>query len=464
MKYHIVTFGCQMNQSDSERIARILEQAGYQPAGSIQSANLVVINMCSVRQSAVDRVYGLFKKLTLKKQKNPNFKILLTGCILPIDRKKMAERVDLIFDIKDLINLPRILQKSGILRLSQLLSASSKIKKTGINYFSIRPLYASPFSAYVPIMTGCNNFCSYCVVPYARGREISRPADKILDEVKKLIKRGYKKIVLLGQNVNSYRSPTNYESNTNIQITNVNFPKLLQLINKIPGKFWLQFITSHPKDLSDELINTMAECEKITPYLHLPVQSGDNIILKKMNRHYTVEHYKNLIRVIRGKFVKISEPISISTDIIVGFPGETKKQFLNTAKLMRKIKFDMAYIAEYSPREGTAAAKLKDNVDKKEKGRRRVALTEILKKTALENNKKYLGQIVDVLITGHDRKEYLIGETRTFKNVRICTLNNNSHGPIRIPRLRPGSEEVGLFACVKITEVTPWGLTGKIIE
>ncbi len=213
-------------------------------------------------------------------------------------------------------------------------------------------------------MTGCNNFCSYCVVPHTRGREKSRPAKEIICEVKNLVKRGYKEIVLLGQNVNSYNSQipiTNGQSNPKFKIKN--FPKIIRMVNDISGDFQIKFLTSHPKDMSDELIETIAECKKVSREIHLPIQSGDNTILKKMNRGYTVNHYKSLIKKIRKAIPKAK----ISTDVIVGFPGETKKQFENTVKLLKEIKFSKAYINKYSPRFGTAASKLKDNVPIQEK-------------------------------------------------------------------------------------------------
>ena len=322
MKYFIVTFGCQMNKADSERIAGALEKRGDKRARSVEEADLVVVNMCSVRQSAVDRVFGLVPKLK-------NKKTILTGCILKKDKRNLAEYFDEIIDIKEFI-------KSG-------------------------PKYSEKTRAFVPIMTGCNNFCAYCVVPYTRGRENSRPAKEIIREVKNLVRRGFKEIWLLGQNVNSYQ---------------YNFPQLLRKINKIQGKFWIRFTSPHPKDFSDDLIKAMAECKKVAKYLNLPVQSGDDKILKKMNRSYTIAQYKNLVKKIRKKI----PDINLSTDVIVGFPGETKKQFENTAKLFKEIKYDIAYIAKYSPRPGTAAAKMKDNVSLKEKKRREKVLREILNK------------------------------------------------------------------------------------
>jgi len=299
------------------------------------------------------------------------------------------------------------------------------------DYLKIEPKYRSKFSAFMPIMTGCDNFCTYCVVPYVRGPEVSRKAEKILSEIKNLIKRGVKEIWLLGQNVNCYKD------------NKINFPKLLKMVNDIKGDFWIRFTSPHPKDFSDELINVMAKCEKVTEYLNLPVQSGDNEILKKMNRPYTIKEYKNLVKRIREKIPEIS----LSTDIIVGFPGETKKQFENTLSLFKEIKYDMAYIARYSSRSQTVASKLKDNVSPEEKEKRWKILTEILKKTALENNKKYIEKEVEVLIDSKKNNFYL-GKTRTYKTIKFQVSSSKFQ------------DLVGQFFKVKIIEVLPWGLKG----
>jgi len=358
MKYHIITFGCQMNKADSERIAMILENKGYLPASRESEADLIVVNMCSVRQSAVDRVYGLIPKFKQLKTKNSKLKTVLTGCILKKDKNKFREIFDSIWVLK--------------------------------NYFKISPKCQSKSFAFVPISNGCNNFCTYCVVPFTRGPLVCRNHKEILKEVKNIVKKGFKEIWLLGQNVNRYRSKSKTEllsmeakvkkrtkSSSPIQNQKskiIDFAKLLKMVNNIPGNFWVRFTSPHPKDFSNELIETMAKCEKVTPYLNLPVQSGDNEILKRMNRPYTVGQYKNLVKKIRTAFKKhrtgLEKEIAISTDIIVGFPGETKKQFQNTVKLFKEIKFDMAYIAKYSPRPQTAAFKLKDDFSLKKKKRR----------------------------------------------------------------------------------------------
>jgi len=354
MNYHIITFGCQMNKSDSERIASVLENIGYKETSNINEANLIVVNMCSVRQSAVDRVYGLIPKFKKLKAKNEKRKTILTGCILKEDKRKFEKSFDQVLKFKDLLEY--------------------------------RPKYQNNFSAFIPISNGCNNFCTYCVIPFTRGPLICRNHQEILEEVKNVVKKGLKEIWLLGQNVNDYHSPTDSSGEEEFSSSSpsspaltgdsaIDFPKLLKMVNDIPGNFLIRFMSPHPADFSEELIDVMANSEKVAKYLNLPVQSGDNKILKKMNRPYTVEEYKNLVKKIRKKIPNIN----LSTDVIVGFPGETKKQFENTAKLFKEIKFNIAYFAKYSPRPGTAAWNTKDDVPLKEKKKREKILREILK-------------------------------------------------------------------------------------
>jgi len=449
-KYFIITFGCQMNKSDSERIASVLKKIGLKSSPTIKGVDLIVVNMCSVRQSAVDRVWGLIPKFQKLKLENPQLKTVLTGCILSQDKRKFREKFDLILSIKDLPRWPNYLQ-SQFKTLPLSPSCFDFNSKTELKS-------PSNFSVLIPIIIGCNNFCSYCVIPYTRGPEISRPWQEIVKEAKKAIRKGAKEIWLLGQNVNRYYSKSKLKAQKSKII---NFAKLLKIINDIPGDFWIRFTSSHPKPGTkvsdrknfswDELIKTIADCKKVTEYINLPVQSGDDEILKRMNRPYTVAQYKNLIKKIR----KAIPNVCLSTDVIVGFPGETEKQFENTVKLFKEIKFDMAYIAEYSPRPQTAAFKLEDSVPKKEKERRRKALTEILKKTALENNQKYIGKTTVVLVDSVKQSKshssssnfVYLGKNRTYKTVKFQSQK----------------ELVGKFVKVKIIEALPWGLKGKLI-
>lgn len=413
-----------MNISDSERIVSVLESANYNLTPNIKDADLIVVNMCSVRQSAVDRVYGLANKIEKERLRKNGAKAILTGCVLGKDKRKLAGKFDFILDIKYLKRWPEIVNTS-----SPVLFSGKELLKE--NYLTIKPKPSNSFSAYIPITTGCNNFCAFCVVPYARGKEISRPAKEIICEARHFIEKGFKEIWLLGQNVNSYQSENG-----------ITFSKLLRIINDTPGDFWIRFTSSHPKDFSDELIKVMKECQKVTDYLNLPIQAGDDKILKKMNRPYTVLKYKRIVEKTR----KAMPNLTISTDVIVGFPGETKKQFENTAKAFREIKFDMAYISEYSPRPQTVAAKMEDDVPKKEKARRKEVINEILKKTALEKNKKYINKEVEALIDTKKSSNEWVGKTRSYKTIFIKSKKNL----------------LGQFVKAKIISASPWGLKGKI--
>ena len=350
MKYHVITFGCQMNTADSAKISAVLAKTG-QETKNMDEADLVVVNMCSVRQSAVDRVHWIAQKIQKLKAKRYNLKAILTGCVLPKDKKQFEKSFGYILNISEAISF---LERELAPRAERGGPPARK---------NLSPSEVG----YVTIMNGCNNFCSYCVVPYTRGREVSRPAKEIIKEVKNLVKNGSKEIWLLGQNVNSY---SNVLENNRI----VNFPNLLKMVNDIPGKFELNFTSSHPKDFSDELIATMIECEKLSKKLNLPIQSGDDEVLKRMNRPYTIAQYKNLVKRIR----KAIPDILLSTDVIVGFPGETKKQFNNTVKTFKEIGFSLAFINKYSPRAGTAAFKMKDNVPWPEKKRREKILIDLI--------------------------------------------------------------------------------------
>jgi len=439
MKYFLITFGCQMNKSDSERIARVLEKMGYQKASKENEADLILVNMCSVRQSAVDRVYGLAKKFKKLRTSNIKLRTVLTGCISKRDFLKFENFFDFILPIKTLNLWPEILKKE---KFHFLPDQREKIfvEKFGCQYLKIKPKYEKNFSVFIPISTGCNNFCSFCIVPFVRGPLICRDHNEILEEAKEAIKNGAKEIWLLGQNVNDYHSPSD---------PSINFAKLLKMVNEINGNFWIRFTSPHPKNFSNELIETMAKCQKVTPYLNLPIQSGDDEILKRMNRGYTVKEYKNLVKKIRKSFRKyrkgLEKEIAISTDVIVGFPGETKKQFQNTVKLFKEIKFDMAYIAQFSPRPGTVAERMKDDVPKKEKERRWKILTEILRENALEKNKKFIGKEIEVLPEEYEN-EFLIGKSRHHKSVKISSKINL----------------IGNFVKVKILDAMPWGLKGTI--
>jgi len=435
-----------MNVSDSERIAGLLEKYGFKKASDIKKADLAVFNTCGVRQMAEDRVYGQAYNLVAQNvergRQKIRRKIILTGCLAHRKdvQRRLKDKVDLFIDIKDLTN-------SNAFRKMFFKEVDINCDRNSYqlaNYLNIKPRHNLKHTAYVPIMTGCNNFCSYCVVPYARGRETSRPANEILKEVKRLVGTGYKEIVLLGQNVNSYHGTYSIEHETK----SINFSELLRKINFIPGNFWISFVSNHPKDFSDELIETATKLKKICEYIHLPIQAGDDKILEKMNRKYTSKQYLKLIDKIRKSFKKYKpgKLYSITSDIIVGFPGETKRQFLESAKIMEKVRYDMVYFGQFSSRPETAAWKMKDNVSKKEKSRREKYLNEILKKTSLENNKKYLNKTVEVLID-KEKDGFYFGRTRTMKNVKIISGKKNL---------------VGKIVKVKVAKANIWNLGATI--
>lgn len=461
-KYFVKTFGCQMNYNDSERIAGLLECEKFIKAEKSEDADLIIFNTCGIRQAAEDRACTIIHNL--KKQaikNNRQIKIILTGCLAnrPDIQKKLKNKIDLFFSINDFEKfknwiIENCLNPPAGGENSKLeISAQNKTQEN-IAYLSIAPKYSNKFQASVPIMTGCNNFCAYCVVPYARGREVSRPAKEIISEIKNLVKNGCKEITLLGQNVNSYRD-SDKNSSAEVQSTlgtkedqSITFPKLLKLIEKIPRKFWVRFVSSHPKDFSDELIKTIAKSKKVCEHIHLPIQSGSDKILSAMNRKYTAKHYLDLISKIKTAFKKYKPDVlcSITSDIIVGFPGETKKDFLESARIMEKIKYDLVFFGQFSPRPNTAAWKMKDNILKAEKEKREKYLNEILKKTSFENNKKYENTMQEVLIE-EEKDGYYFGKTRTGKNVKFSSSKKNL---------------VGKFVKIKIIKANVWNLEGTL--
>ncbi len=447
--YHIFTLGCQQNKSDSERVASVFSAMGYTATDREADASVIVVNACAIRQTAMDRVYGKLRHWEPRQRKG-DLRTILTGCVLEYDRKKLSEVFDHVIKIDEIGTIPQLLGEGEALNLA--------------DYFSVAPKHNSEFKAFVPIMTGCDKFCTYCAVPYTRGREISRPVNDVINEVKHLIARGYKEITLLGQNVNSYAGVHDKPMEkrglnvlnrkraaaSEAAVTFVNFPQLLEMVALIEGDFWIRYVTSHPYDMSDELIETMAKHDKITNYVNLPVQSGDNDILKKMNRHYSVDHYLTRVAKIR----ELLKPVCITTDIIIGFCGETEEQFQNTAKVMASVGYDMAYLNKYSPRPGTVSArKFPDDVPWEEKGRRERELNEILKKSALGHNQKFIGQTVRVLVDevepAKDGSPGLFintGKSDLYKNVRFSAARSY----------------MGQFVNVTVKTVESFGMAGDL--
>ncbi|MEF8847245.1 MAG: tRNA (N6-isopentenyl adenosine(37)-C2)-methylthiotransferase MiaB [Candidatus Paceibacterota bacterium] len=431
MKYHIKTFGCQMNKNDSKRISSYLEKNNHTSVSEMKNADLIVINMCSIRQSAVDRIYGLIPKFKKIKKEKPELKIVLTGCTLKKDQKKLKENFDYILSKKALQQWNEFLQQEEWDYHPDPRNEKFN-SKFNTDYLEINPKHKNSAKAYLPISTGCDNFCSFCVVPYTRGPEVSRAPKEIIKEAKELINEGVKELWLLGQNVNSYQHSLNGDE--------INFVDLVEKINNLKGDFWIKYTSSNPKDFTSGNIKRLSQFEKVTPYLNLPLQSGDNEVLKKMNRPYSIEDYKKTVKEFRDNF----ESLSLSTDIIVGFPGETKKQFNNTVEAFKDLNFDMAYIAKYSPRPQTEASELDDNVSEEEKERRAKILNKLLEKQALDFNKKLIGKRMKVIVL--NQKDKLIGKNKYNKTVKF-----------------PGPEDlINNFVNVEITNASAWGLTGNL--
>jgi len=412
-----------MNKSDSERVASIFKQLELEATENSTEADYIIINACSVRQTAIDRVWGLARKFARLKKGRP-LKTLLTGCVGEADVEKFKKVFDLVFNVQEINRLYDFLQQG--------------FEDQPADYLKIRPNYSTPFHAYVPIMTGCNNFCSYCVVPYVRNREKSRTVEEVLAEIRELISCGCKEIHLLGQNVNSYNPDDKNNFSKKNPFVN-DFAKLLWEINQLDGEFRINFSAAHPKDMSDDVIAALTLPKQMN-YLHLALQSGDYNILKAMNRKYTTEDYYKIIEKVR----KIRPTIALGTDIIVGFPGETEEQFQHTLDFYKKVAFDIAYPAMYSPRAGTAAAKLDDDVSLEEKRRRWRALQTLMEDMTLQINRKYLNQEVEVLIdTIGDG--WIEGNSREMKRVRVM---NNKY-------------KLGELVNVKVYEPQRWLLLAK---
>lgn len=370
MKYFIVTYGCQMNVHDSEKIAGILENLGYECGQSREEADIIVFNTCAVREGAEDRVFGNVGNLKKQKKANPNLIIVVCGCMTQKEEtaRKLLETFPFIDLVIGTFNIPRLADYINAIKFGRKL----EVWKEGQIDETLPYKRSSGDNAWVNIMQGCNNFCTYCIVPYVRGREKSRSEANILKEIKGLIAEGkYKKITLLGQNVNSYGKDLKNK---------ITFAKLLQDICKLDGDFTISFMTSHPKDLTDELIDCIASEDKIEKYIHLPAQSGDNRILKLMNRSYTREHYLSLIEKIRAKIPNCR----ITSDFIVGFPTETEEEFERTLSLVEEVKFDNIFAFMYSPRTGTVASKMEGQISDEVKHKRVNKLLKLEKKIQKE--------------------------------------------------------------------------------
>ena len=436
-KVLVRTFGCQMNVNDSEYIAGKLEQSGYSITEDILKSDLILLNTCCVRAKVEQKIYSLIGKIKKIKENNPNVILVICGCMAQKEKENIFKRapyVDLIFGPSQLNNLKEIISnlKSG---KKQSIFCNNT---TCFNLKDIPIKRESKISAWIQIMRGCNNYCSYCVVPYTRGPEQSRGVSEILLEVENLAQENYKEIFLLGQNVNSYGK--------NLP-ESVTFSKLLTLLNNINGIERIRFMTSHPKDLNFDLIKVIKNGDKVCEHIHLPIQSGSNKILKMMNREYNVNQYKGIIKEIRDNI----KNISITTDVMVGFPGETEEDFLNTLNIFREIEFDDAYTFIYSNRENTIAYLMPNQVLLQVKKERLWRLINLQKEISTKINKKLEGEILEVLVDKKSKKNIknqFSGRTRTNKTVVFI-----------------GEQDlVGQLVKVKILKSDAWTLYGELVK
>ncbi len=434
----ISTYGCQMNEEDSEKLSGMLKSQGYERTENKEEASIIIFNTCCVRENAENKVFGNLGQLKQLKKKNPNLVIAICGCMM--QQVGMADKVlktfpyvDIIFGTHNAHKFPeylhRVLQEG--VQVKEILNKEEGIVE-GL------PIdRKSDVKAFVTIMYGCNNFCTYCIVPYVRGRERSRKSDDIIKEIEELVSQGYKEITLLGQNVNSYGKGLEED---------IDFAGLLRKVNEVKGLERVRFMTSHPKDLSDDVIMAIKECDKLCEQVHLPVQSGSSRILKEMNRHYDREYYLDLVKKIKSEI----PDVTLTTDIIIGFPGETEEDFLDTLSLCEEVGYDSAFTFIYSRRNHTPADKMENQIPDDIKHDRFNKLVEAINKKVVIKNKEYEGKVVEVLVEGPSKNDEtkLTGRTRNGKLVNFA-----------------GDEKlIGELVNLKIVRAQPFSLIGEIVE
>ena len=429
-KLKILTYGCQMNVADSERMAGLLKKIGYTLTEDLDAADLILINTCCVRSTAEDKVFGQIGRFKTLKRQKPSLILGVAGCMAQKEGANLIKRaphIDFVLGTGQSSEVARVVESLELERkhFIDISNVSGDIPS------EVFPLRGGQVSTFVPIMYGCNNFCTYCIVPYVRGRERSRKPEEIFSEVKQAAAEGFKEITLLGQNVNSYAG-------------GMTFAQLLKNVDKIAGVERLRFMTSHPKDLSDELIAAIAGGKNICEHIHLPVQYGSDKILKRMNRVYSVEKYLKLVEKIRAAIPNVS----LTTDLIVGFPGETAEDFQETLDFIKAVKFDAAFTFIYSKRSGTPAATFENQIDDKTKHRRLEKLMEIQNAISLEKNRALIDSVVEVLVEGASKTDDKIFTGRTRSNKLIL--------------FEHGAEHVGDLISVKIIQAQTFLLKGKI--
>ncbi|MGL5057042.1 MAG: tRNA (N6-isopentenyl adenosine(37)-C2)-methylthiotransferase MiaB [Fusobacteriaceae bacterium] len=433
-KATIITYGCQMNVNESAKIKKMLQNMGYEMTDNLDESNAVFLNTCTVREGAATQIYGKLGELKAHKEKRGTI-VGVTGCFAQEQGEELAKKfpiIDIIMGNQNIGKIPQAIEKieTGDFKNVIYIGDEDELPPT------LDADFDSKFTASIPISYGCNNFCTYCIVPYVRGRERSVPMEEILEEVKGYVAKNYKEIILLGQNVNSYGN--DFKDGTN-------FAKLLKAISEIEGDFWIRFISPHPKDFKEDVIDVIASSDKIAKSIHVPLQSGSTKILKLMNRGYTKEEYLELTKKIKAKIPEAA----ITSDIIVGFPQETEEDFLDTLNLIKEIQFETSYMYMYSVRKGTKAADMVEQVEDGVKKERLQRLITLQNEASKSTGERYLGKTVKVLVEGFSRKnkEMLTGRTSTNK---VVIFKGNV-------------EMAGTFANIKINDCKTWTLYGDLV-
>lgn len=434
--YFIRTYGCQGNEADSEVIAGILEFMGYKKSETVENADVILLNTCAVRENAEEKVFGEIGALKKIKTVNPDVVFGICGCMAQqehiVDKiLKSYPQVDLVFGTHNINRLPLLL-KDALLNKERVVEVFSNKSEIHENLPVVRN---NNLKAWVNIMYGCDKFCTYCIVPYTRGKERSRLKEDILNEVRDLKEKGFKEITLLGQNVNAYGNDLN---------KGYNFADLLKEVSEV-GIERIRFVTSHPWNFTEEMVDVIANCDNIMPYIHLPIQSGDNEVLRRMGRRYTYAEYKKLYNSLRNKV----KNCSITTDIIVGFPGESEEQFENTLNAVKELEYDSAFTFIYSPRVGTPAAKMEDNVSEEDKKKRFNRLVEVVGSSAKKRNDAYVGKTLKVLVEGFSKRN---------KNILSGYSEEN-----KLVNFKGSEDMIGKIVDVKITVSKTWTLEGEAI-
>ena len=436
--FFIATYGCQMNEEDSEKLSGMLKEIGYTKTEEKEEASLILFNTCCVRENAENKVYGNIGRLKALKKENKDLVIGICGCMM--QQEGMADKilkkfpyVDIIFGTHNSYKFPEYLNrvKTEGVQVKEIFDKETEIIE------GIPVDRDSSIKAFVTIMYGCNNFCSYCVVPYVRGRERSRKSEEIINEIEALVLKGYKEVTLVGQNVNSYGKGLDED---------IDFSRLLRKVNTIEGLDRIRFVSSHPKDLTDEVIMAVKECEKACEQIHLPVQSGSDTLLKSMNRHYDRARYLEVMKKIKEEMPECS----ISTDLIIGFPGETDKDVEDTLSLIKEVQFDSAFTFIYSRRNNTPADKMEDQIPENIKHERFNKVIEAINASVLNGNKRYEGRVVEVLVDGKSKNDEtkLMGRTREGRLVNFIGDSGN----------------IGTLVNIKINRAQPYSLFGELVE